>query len=161
MPKRATPRANLVIRPARDLNWKRVLRGAEMAVLGGDPKGAGSLYAIRIRLRDAFVTPPHWHPQDEHVTVLEGTFLLGSGRRFDPRKLLVLRPGTHVVVPKRKPHFSRSRGRTLLEVYGSGPFNTIYVNPEEDPNKKARTLNRGERIATRERNRVSSRANRM
>ena len=114
------------------------MRGAEIAVLAGDLRRAGSLYAIRIRLRDAFVTPPHWHPQDEHITVLHGTFLLGFGRRFDPRKLRVLRLGTHTVVPKRKPHFiSRSRGMTLLEVHGSAPFNTIYVNPAEDPTRRA------------------------
>lgn len=51
--------------------------GAEIAVLAGDLRRAGSLYAIRIRLRDAFVTPPHWHPQDEHITVLHGTLSLG------------------------------------------------------------------------------------
>lgn len=112
--------------------------GAEIAVLAGDLRRAGSLNAIRIRRRDAFVTPPHWHPQDEHITVLHGTFLLGFGRRFDPRKLRVLRLGTHTVVPKRKPHFiSRSRGMTLLEVHGSAPFNTIYVNPAEDPTRRA------------------------
>jgi hypothetical protein len=116
--------------------------GAEIAVLAGDLRRAGSLYAIRIRLRDAFVTPPHWHPQDEHITVLHRTFLLGFGRRFDPRKLRVLRPGTHAVAPKSKPHFSRSRGMTLLEVHGSGPFNTIYVNPAEDPTRRAAVLKR-------------------
>lgn len=141
MAKRATrkraPSAALIITSPRDLKWERVVPGAEIAVLSGDLKRAGSLYAIRIRLRDAFVTPPHWHPQDEHITVLQGTFLLGFGRRFDPRKLRALRPGTHAVVPKRKPHFSRPRGMTLLEVHGPGPFNTIYVNPAEDPTRRA------------------------
>jgi quercetin dioxygenase-like cupin family protein len=26
---------------------------------------------------------PHWHPTDEHVTVLAGTFALGMGEKFD------------------------------------------------------------------------------
>lgn len=102
--------------------------GADIAILAGDLRRAGSLYAIRIRLRDAFVTPPHWHPQDEHITVLQGTLLLGFGRRFDPRKLRVLRPATHTVVPKRKPHF---------KVHGFAPFNTTYMNPTEDPTRRA------------------------
>jgi hypothetical protein len=141
MAKRATrkraPSAALIITSPRDLKWERVVPGAEIAVLSGDLKRAGSLYAIRIRLRDAFVTPPHWHPQDEHITVLQGTFLLGFGRRFDPRKLCALRPRTHAVVPKRKAALQPTTGHDPPRGARPGPFNTIYVNPAEDPTRRA------------------------
>ena len=57
--------------------------GAQMAVLQGDPSAPGELFTIRLRLPDGYVLPPHWHPTDENVTVIKGTFLVGLGDVFD------------------------------------------------------------------------------
>src|SRR5689334_16729198 len=51
--------------------------GAQMAVLDGDPTAAGSPYVLRGKLPDGYKIPPHWHPTDESVTVLQGTFMMG------------------------------------------------------------------------------------
>jgi quercetin dioxygenase-like cupin family protein len=46
--------------------------GAQIAVLSGDPGGKG-LVTLRLKLPPGYVIPPHWHPTDEHVTVISGT----------------------------------------------------------------------------------------
>src|SRR5438105_13577615 len=56
--------------------------GAQAAVLCGDPTREGP-FTIRIKLPDGYKVPPHWHPVDENVTVLEGTFMMGTGEKFD------------------------------------------------------------------------------
>lgn len=61
--------------------------GNEMAVVYGDPGKAGELYAVRFRFADGFKIPAHWHAQDEHATVLQGTLRLGMGKEWDATKL--------------------------------------------------------------------------
>ena len=62
------------------LKWVQIRPGNEMAVVYGDPSKAGEMYAVRFRFADGFKVPAHWHPQDEHATVLQGTLLLGMGK---------------------------------------------------------------------------------
>ena len=59
-----------------------------MAVVSGDPDKPGAPFVIRILNPDGAKVPPHWHPTDEHITVLTGTFIVGMGRT-----LLGRRPG--------------------------------------------------------------------
>jgi quercetin dioxygenase-like cupin family protein len=50
-----------------------------MVVLAGDPAKPAELFTIRAKLPDGFSVPPHTHPTDEHLTVIQGTMLLGAG----------------------------------------------------------------------------------
>ncbi len=61
------------------VQWKALRPGAEMAVISGDPAVAGSPFVIRFRYSTKSRIPPHWHPVDEHLTVLSGTFRIGIG----------------------------------------------------------------------------------
>src|SRR5687767_10795142 len=49
--------------------------GAKIAVVEGDLTVAAP-YTVRLRFPDGYRIPPHFHPVDEHVTVLQGTFSL-------------------------------------------------------------------------------------
>jgi hypothetical protein len=49
----------------------------------GDRNKQGASYAIRIINDDGTIVPPHRHPEDEHITVIRGTWYLGVGERFD------------------------------------------------------------------------------
>src|SRR5881394_4106939 len=60
-------------------------KGAMMAVLEGDPTKAGP-FVFRVKLPDGYRVPPHTHPKIERVTVIAGTFFIGQGDRFDPKK---------------------------------------------------------------------------
>ena len=69
-----------------DLIWtdgpKSLPPGAKMAVLEGNPTKEG-LFTLRFKLPANYKVPAHWHPADEHVTVLAGSFSMGMGEKFD------------------------------------------------------------------------------
>jgi quercetin dioxygenase-like cupin family protein len=116
------------------MKWDPFMPGVELTVLSGDPMKAG-VYTIRLRLADGAKIAPHWHPEDENVTVLRGTFLAGMGDKFDDAALQELPPGSYVLMPKNMHHFAKARGETVLQLHGAGPFVINYVNPEDDPAK--------------------------
>ena len=93
------------------------------------------LYIFRTKGPAGSVLPPHWHPHDEHVTVISGTFLIGSGNKFDEHALEELPPGSHFCVPARMPHFGKNKDEVVLELYGED-FENYFVNPEDDPARK-------------------------
>jgi quercetin dioxygenase-like cupin family protein len=47
-------------------------KGAKFAVIAGDP-GKPGIYVVRLKMPAGYKIAPHWHPTDEHVTVVSGT----------------------------------------------------------------------------------------
>lgn len=108
--------------------------GAEMAVMQGDPSAADRIFTVRLRFPNGYILPPHWHPTDEHVTVIDGTFLVGVGDQFDANGFLpALRAGGFITANAHMNHFAMARGRTVVQVHAIGPFAMTYVNPKDDP----------------------------
>src|SRR3954449_8766162 len=66
--------------------------GAQLAVLSGDP-GKEGMFTMRIKFPAGFTVPPHHHPSDELVTVIDGDFALGMGDAFDKSKMTIMKPG--------------------------------------------------------------------
>ena len=121
------------------LQWKanpNLPPGAQTAVLSGDPSKAGALYVFRAKLPDGYKVPPHWHPSDENVTVIQGTMQIGTGDKFDSSKLASVPAGSFMRMPKEMKHFATAKGETIVQVHGIGPFEINYVNPADDPRKK-------------------------
>ena len=120
-----------------DLNWgpaPDVLpAGAQIAVVQGDPGAVGKIFTLRLRFPNGYVLKPHTHPEEEHVTVLTGTFLAGMGADFSNAGLVSLQAGGFMTMPKDAPHFARTVGITEVQVHGIGPFQLTYVHPEDDP----------------------------
>ena len=110
--------------------------GFQGAVMRGDPGKAGSLFTIRGKFSDGFKVPPHWHPGDEGFVVLQGTFMLGMGDKWDASKAVALPQGSYAAIPKGMRHFAWAKGETVLELTGIGPFKTHWVNPADDPLKR-------------------------
>ena len=67
--------------------------GAMLAVVSGNPGEAG-LYTILAKMPAGYKIPAHWHPDDENVTVLSGTFYLGNGETFDKGKMKAMPAGS-------------------------------------------------------------------
>jgi quercetin dioxygenase-like cupin family protein len=110
--------------------------GAELAVLEGSPMGAGP-YVVRLKMPDGFKIMPHWHPTTENITVISGTFHLGTGGTFDETKGTELKAGSFGFVGPHMKHFAWATGETIVQVHGMGPFKLVYVNPADDPRKAA------------------------
>ena len=106
--------------------------GAQLAVLQGDPSKAAP-FTVRLRFPSGYRIAPHTHPTDEHVTVIEGTFLVGMGEKFVTNGMLALGPGGFVTAPANEAHYATARGTTVVQVHAIGPFALTYVNPADTP----------------------------
>ena len=104
-----------------------------MAVLSGDLSKLGSPFVIQVKHRDGVQVPPHWHSVDESITVLSGTWVLGLGDRFDLSTAREFPAGSFLTVPKNVPHFAMCKGETIVQGHGTGPLDTTFIRPEEDP----------------------------
>ena len=112
-------------------------KGAKMAVLYGDPSKAGELFIVRLKVPAGYKIPAHWHPTDENVTVISGTFNMGMGDKLDAAKSKAFPAGSFVVAPAKVNHFAFAKGAAIVEVSAMGPFAMTYVNPADDPTKSA------------------------
>jgi quercetin dioxygenase-like cupin family protein len=112
--------------------------GAQMAVLDGDP-GKAVPFVIRAKLPDGYRVGPHFHPTAENVTVVSGTFLVGMGDTFSESSMKTLGTGGFAKMPKGMHHYAMTKGETVIQVHGVGPFAITYVNPNDDPRNKAKT----------------------
>jgi len=124
-----------------DLKWGNappaLPPGAKVAVLAGDPTKEGP-FTIRLMAPDGYMVPAHWHPTDENVTVISGSFGIGLGDKFDKDKVRYLPPGSYVRLTKEERHFAVMKGDTVVQVHGTGPFALNYVNSADDPRTKDR-----------------------
>src|SRR5713101_7490780 len=47
--------------------------------VSGDPSKPRAEFVIRMYNDANFIVLPHWHPQDEHITVVKGTWYVAAG----------------------------------------------------------------------------------
>jgi len=109
--------------------------GAKAAVLAGDPASSGFI-AIRLKMPAGYKIPAHWHPTDEHITVISGTFAIGMGDVIDEKQSKTLKPGGYAVAQANMHHFAWTKTGAVVEVNMVGPFKITYVNPADDPSQK-------------------------
>ena len=119
------------------IKWNPLWPGQEMAVLSGDPSKEGEPFVLRIKVAAGGKVPPHWHPMDEHLTVLKGSLYMGKGEKFDESAGHHMSVGSYIMMPKKVPHFVWTKEETIVQVHGIGPFKINWVNPADDPAKKA------------------------
>lgn len=128
-----------IMQKAADLKWgvppPIFEKGASFTVLSGNPAEAG-LFVVRLKIPAGYKISPHWHPTDEHVTVISGTFLLGMGEKFDKASMTVLPAGGYALLPAEMRHYAMARTAAVVQVHGTGPFQLTYVNPSDDPSKR-------------------------
>jgi quercetin dioxygenase-like cupin family protein len=127
--------AHIMVKPA-EITWgdapPALPPGAKVAVIEGKPSEAGP-FTMRVKFPAGYKIAPHWHPADEHVTVLSGNFRMGVGEKFDEKTLKDLPPGGFAVMVKGTRHFAQAKGPTIVQVHGMGPWGLTYVNPGDDP----------------------------
>ncbi len=122
-----------------DIKWKEgppsLPKGAMFAVLEGDPAKEGP-FVIRLRFPDGYRIAPHTNPKTERITVIQGTFNIGMGDKFDEKGLKAMPTGTFGYWPSGMKHFALAKGETILQLHGTGPWSIQYVNPDDDPRNK-------------------------
>lgn len=106
--------------------------GAKFAVIEGDPASTG-LVTVRLQLPPGYQIAPHWHPTDEHVTVLAGSLALGMGDTLDKAHSATLTSGGYAVAPAKMHHYAWTKNGATIQIHLLGPFAITYVNPADDP----------------------------
>ena len=109
-------------------------KGPQAAVLYGDPSKEG-LFVMRLKFPAGYHMPPHSHPQPEVVTVISGTFKLGSGDTADKAKTKTLPAGTFSAMSPGMKHYAYFDEETVVQVNTTGPWGLTYVNETDDPRK--------------------------
>lgn len=123
---------------ASDLKWADVPSlppGAKIAVIEG-PMNEAVPFTIRLKFPANYNIPAHSHPAIERVTVLAGTFHMGTGDRLDAQKTMPLKPGDMMIMQPQTNHFAWTKEETVVQLNGTGPWAVTYVNPADDPRKK-------------------------
>ncbi len=123
-----------------ELKWtagpKSLPAGTLMAVLEGDPAKAG-LFTIRVKVPGNYTVPPHWHPADEHVTVISGVFYMAAMTSIDKGKAKALPTGSFSLMFAKQAHFAFTRDEgAVIQLHGVGPWQVNYLNPADDPRKQ-------------------------
>jgi hypothetical protein len=106
--------------------------GAQAAVLQGDPTKSGA-FVVRLMVPGGYKIPPHWHSQDEQLTVISGALYLGMGDHYDPGTARGLPAGGFHYLPAKAHHFAYAKKPTVVQINGNGPFDITYINPADTP----------------------------
>ena len=121
-----------------DLKWTDVPSlppGAKIATIEGSMSQAGP-FTVRLKFPANYQIPAHSHPAIERVTVLSGTFHMGSGDKLDKSRTHALPAGGIMIIPAKSTHFAWTAEETIVQLNGTGPWGVDYVNPADDPRKK-------------------------
>ena len=102
----------------------------------GDATKPGA-YVYRIKVPNGLRIPAHWHTKTMHQTVLSGTFITVMGEPLDTTRARRLPAGSFVVTPAGMRHMEWFEGETIVQVETEGLIETVFVNPGDDPRKRA------------------------
>jgi quercetin dioxygenase-like cupin family protein len=100
-------------------------------IVSGDPTKAGAQYVIRMYNDAGFIVLPHWHPEDEKITVVKGKWYFGSGETYDSHNMRELNVGDYALVPKQMAHFAWSKTDTIILIHGIGPFEQTNTDAQQ------------------------------
>jgi hypothetical protein len=110
--------------------WSDEPIGAKIAILHGDPAKPGP-YIVLVRWPAHQMSHPHYHPNDRYITVLSGTWWVGTGTKFDPDTTTPLPAGSFVTHFGKQVHYDGAKdGDTVLQIVGEGPAT---MTPAETP----------------------------
>jgi len=101
--------------------------GRQRAQLYGDSSQNGP-WVDRVKIPAGKHVTAHTHPQDELVTVIEGTWYVGVGNKYEPAKLHGYPAGSFVLIPAGLPHFVAAKETAVIvQLSGTQKFRTDSV----------------------------------
>jgi hypothetical protein len=103
------------------INWTTDAMGAQSAVMLGDPAKPG-LYIVLVKWTSHHMSHPHWHPNARYITVLSGTWWVGTGPKFDPESTVPIPAGSFVTHFAKQIHYDGAKDEdAVLQIVGEGP----------------------------------------
>ena len=96
--------------------------GAQTAVVVGDPAKPGFYMVYNRWTKGNHFSRPHFHPNDRYIVVLQGTWWVGSGPKFDPANTTAMQAGSFVTHFAKQVHWDGAKDEdTVLLIMGEGP----------------------------------------
>lgn len=112
------------------IDWKKG-PAQDTATLQGDPSKPG-IYIQLLRWHPGNMSRPHSHSTERYITVLSGTWWIGTGPKYDPDSTYPVKEGTYVVDRANELHYDGAKeGDCLLEIVGMGPMVTTQAGAKK------------------------------
>ena len=103
------------------IHWTDSPAGASQAVLAGDPSKPG-LYVVLTKWHPHHMSRPHFHPNDRFITVISGTWYVGTGPKYEPASTTPIPAGSFVTHYGKQIHYDGAKDEEVtLEIVGMGP----------------------------------------
>jgi hypothetical protein len=126
--------AALVYKLPDQIPWSPVsARGSQQAVVVGDPTKPGFYMVYNKWTKGNHFSRPHFHPNDRYIVVLQGTWWVGTGPKFDPEHGTVPMPaGSFVTHYGKQVHWDGAKDEdAVLLIMGEGPATSTEVTEEK------------------------------
>ena len=129
-----TPAELLAVRPTGGAGGSGNAKVQVVTILG-DPSKPGA-YAQLLKVGPNASIPSHHHAGDRVGTVLKGTWHFGYGPKFSKAALKTLPVGSVYTEPANDAHFAMTGNEAVVVlITGTGPTDTVYENPADEPKK--------------------------
>jgi hypothetical protein len=116
--------AALIYKSPDQIPWVENEGGSASAVLHGDPTKPGP-YIVLNKWHAHHMSHPHFHPNDRFITVISGTWWVGTGTKYDPDSTVPMPAGSFVTHFGKQVHYDGAKdGDVVLEIVGEGPANS-------------------------------------
>jgi hypothetical protein len=126
--------AAVIYKLPKDIQWKdSPTGGSANMVLVGDPSKPGLYVVLNKWKAGNNFSRPHFHPNDRFITVVSGTWWVGTGPKFDPENATVPMPaGTFVTHFGKQVHWDGAKTEdAVLLIVGEGPATSTQVPIEK------------------------------
>jgi quercetin dioxygenase-like cupin family protein len=116
----------LTMRTPDQIQWKDNGNN-KTALLAGDPTKEGGMYVQMLTWKKGNGSRPHFHPNDRFFLVLDGTWWVGTGPKWDPANLAMpMKAGTFVTHLAKGVHWDGANGPNqdgdcTIIVFGMSP----------------------------------------
>jgi len=103
------------------IKWVESLSGSTTAILFGERDKPGRYIEI-IKWKPHSGSRPHFHPHDRFITVLSGTWWVGTGAKYDPASMVAMPAGSFIVQYGNQVHYDGTRDEeAVIQITGDGP----------------------------------------
>jgi hypothetical protein len=110
----------------KDIKWvSNPAAGSEVATVLGDPNKPG-LYIVLQKWLPHHNSRPHYHDYARYINVLQGTWWVQTGPKYDPAGFKPVPAGSFVTHYAKEIHYDGAKDEPcILEIVGMGPAPSI------------------------------------
>jgi quercetin dioxygenase-like cupin family protein len=113
----------IAIKQPDEIAWRDPTGAAptNQKVLFGDPTKPG-YYMVMNRFQPGAFSKPHFHPNDRFITVLKGTWYVGTGNKWDKDATIGVKAGGAVTHFGKEVHYDGAKDEEVIVlITGEGP----------------------------------------